>query len=402
MLEELKSFGRNARLFLVSTSIYSFSTGIFYLVFNIYIVEGLHYSEYFLGVLLSASSFAAALFSLPAGIIGDRIGRKPCLIGGTTATAVSMGLLITVKSQAILVLANALLGFSITLTYVSFAPFMMENTSHKERMYLFSVNGALSTLGYTAGAFIGGRLPSFFVMELPESLRATLLISVVLSCAAVVPLLFLTEKRKEAFFSQRIIKSTSLMKKFLLAQVLFGFGAGLIVPFFNVFFRIKLHVPIQMIGNIFAVGSITTGIVTFFAAPVASKWGKVRSIVATELGSLPFLLMIAYSPYLYMVAAGYIVREALMNMGGPIASAFMMEQVKEEERATINGIVSGGWNGSWAVSNIVAGALMSRAMYETPFVITCILYGVSSLLYYTFFASLERTHEMERGQNPLL
>ncbi|MBU7027908.1 MAG: MFS transporter, partial [Theionarchaea archaeon] len=79
MLEELKSFGRNARLFLVSTSIYSFSTGIFYLVFNIYIVEGLHYSEYFLGVLLSASSFAAALFSLPAGIIGDRIGRKPCL-----------------------------------------------------------------------------------------------------------------------------------------------------------------------------------------------------------------------------------------------------------------------------------------------------------------------------------
>lgn len=391
MLEELQSFGRNARLFVVSTSVYSFSTGVFFLVFNIYVVEGLYYSEYFLGILLSASSFAAALFSLPAGIIGDRVGRKPCLTGGTFATALSMGLLITATSQVVLVVANALLGFSITLTYVSFAPFMMENTSEKERVHLFSVNGALSTLGNTAGAFIGGRLPSFFVMERPESLRTTLFVAVVFSCLAVIPLLFLTEKRKESFFSRRIVRSTSLMKKFLLINVITGVGAGLIVPFFNIFFRVKLNVPIPVIGIIFAVGNIATGIATFLAAPLASHWGKVRSIVVTQLGSLPFLLMIAYSPYLYVVTTGYIVRGALMNMGAPIGSAFMMEHVEEEERATVNGIASGGWNGSWAVSNIVAGALMSRGMYETPFLITCVLYGVSSLLYYTFFAALERT-----------
>lgn len=389
MLKELQSFSRNARLFLLSNSIYSLGSGIFYLVFNIYVVEGLSYSEYFLGILLSASSFAAALFSLPAGIIGDRIGRKRCLIGGTAGTAVSMGLLITVESQGILVLANALLGFSTTVTYLSFAPFMMENTSQDERVYLFSVNGALATLGLTAGEFIGGRLPSLFLMERSESLRATLLVSVILSCAAVLPLLFLTEKRRRTLFSQKIIRSTSLVKKFLLIQILVGFGAGLIVPFFNVFFRMKLNLTMQTIGNIFAVGSIVTGMATFLAASLASKWGKVRSIVLTELGSLPFLLMIAYSPYVFIVTLGYIVRGALMNMGGPIASAFMMEHIEEEERATINGIVSAGWNGSWAVANIVAGNLMSRAMYGAPFLITCGLYGISSFLFYMFFAALE-------------
>jgi MFS family permease len=389
MLEELQSFSRNTRLFLLSNSIYSFSSGIFFLVFNIYIVEGLYYTEYFLGILLSASSFASALFSLPAGIIGDRIGRKPCLLGGTAATAVSMGLLTVTQSQTILFLANALLGFSLTLTYVSFAPFMMENTSPKERVHLFSVNGALSILGYTIGAFTGGRLPTFFVMTPPESLRATLFVSVILSCAAVIPLLFLTEKKKEVLFSRRILKSTSLIKRFLLIQIIAGFGAGLIIPFFNIFFRIRLEVSIAMIGNIFAVGNITTGIATFLAAPIAARLGKVRSIVITQLGSLPFLLMIAYAPFIYVAAIGYIVRGALMNMGTPIASAFMMEQVQEEERATVNGITTGGWNGSWAVSNIVAGALMSRGMYQIPFLITCVLYGISSFLYYRFFASLE-------------
>lgn len=390
MLEELKSFRRNARLFLLSNSIFSVSSGIFYLVFNIYVVEGLQYSEYFLGILISASSFAAALFSLPAGILGDRIGRKYCLIIGTAAAAASKGFLVTTTPQNILILANGLLGFSITLTWVSYAPFMMENTSQKERMHLFSVNGAIGILGYTAGAFIGGRLPMLLALPQPEALRATLLVSVVLSWIAVAPLLFLTEKKKKAIFSKRIVESTSLMGKFLLVQILVGLGAGLIVPFFNIFFRMKLHASIGVIGIIFSVESIVTGLATVCAAPLASRCGKVRSVVLTELGSLPFLLMIAYSPYVYLASLGYIMRGALMNMGGPIISAFTMENLKEEERATVNGILNGGWNGSWACSNIVAGVLMSKNMYEVPFLITCVFYGISSFLFYKFFAALEK------------
>jgi MFS family permease len=392
MLEELRSFGRNARLFLLFNSVNSIGLGIFYLVFNIYVVEGLSYSEYFLGILLSASSFAAALFSLPAGIMGDRIGRRKCLIIGTAGSVASMGLLISAQQQWILVTANALLGFTVTVTYVSFAPFMMENTSSRERVHLFSVNGAVVTLGYTTGEFIGGRLPSLFALSQPEALRATLLVSVVLSVVSVIPLLLLTEKKKEILFSRRIIESTSLMEKFLLIQVLAGFGAGLIIPFFNIFFRMKLQASVQMIGNIFSVGSIVTGVATFFAASIASRWGKVRSVVFTQLGSLPFLVMIAFSPYLSLVTLSYIIRGALMNMVGPIISAFMMEHLREEERATVNGIVSAGWNGSWAISNIVAGNLMSRNLYEVPFLITCTLYALSTILFYRFFASLERSH----------
>ncbi|MBU7047105.1 MAG: MFS transporter [Theionarchaea archaeon] len=390
MLEELRSFGRNARLFLLFNSVNSIGLGIFYLVFNIYVVEGLSYSEYFLGILLSASSFAAALFSLPAGIMGDRFGRKKCLIIGTAGSVASMGLLITVQSQWILVVANALLGFTVTVTYVSFAPFMMENTSSRERVHLFSVNGAVVTLGFTAGEFIGGRLPSLFYLSQPEALRATLFVSVVLSFVSVIPLFFLTEKKKEILFSRRIIESTSLMEKFLLIQVLTGFGAGLVIPFFNIFFRIKLQASVQMIGNIFAVGSIVTGVATFFAASLASRCGKVRSVVFTQASSLPFLILIAFSPYLSLVTLSYIIRGALMNMVSPIISAFMMETLREEERATVNGIVSAGWNGSWAISNIVAGNLMSRNLYEVPFLITSTLYALATVLFYRFFRSLDR------------
>lgn len=388
MLTELQSFSRNARLFILSTSLSSVGTGIFYLVFNIYVVEGLSYSEYFLGALLSASSFAAALFCLPAGIIGDKIGRKRCLLVGNAATVLFMALLAIITSGPTLIAANASLGLVNTLAFVSFAPFMMENASQKERVHLFSVQSAVNTLGFMVGSIMGGKLPSFFGTG-PESLRVTLLIAVVLFCMGVIPLIFLTEEKKEVLFSRRIVESTSLMKKFLFMQLLIGFGAGLIVPFFNIFFRMKMNASMEMIGVIFSAGNVAIGIATFLAASLASRWGKVRSVVVAELGSLPFLMLMAYSPHVQLAVIGYIARAALMNMGGPIVSAFMMENLKETERATVNGIIQGAWNGSWAVSNIVAGTLMSRNMYEVPFLLTCVLYGISSVLFYWFFAPLE-------------
>jgi MFS family permease len=396
MLDELRSFSRNAVLFLVSVSVSSVGTGIFYLVFNIYVTEGLHYSEYFLGALLSASSLSAAVFSLPGGILGDRVGRKRCIILGTTIVALSMGGLISFTSQTVLVAMNALLGFGSTLNYVSFAPFMMENAAQKERVHLFSVQAAMNILGYTLGAYLGGTFPSLVTGSQTDALRTTLLIGMLLCCTAVFPLLMLQEEKKKILFSRRIVVSGGLLKRFLLTNVLIGFGAGLIVPFFNIFFRVRMQASMETIGLIFALGNVTMGIATFAAAPLASRWGKVRSIVLTELGSLPFLLMIAYSPRLELVTLGFIARGALMNMGNPISSAFMMENLKEEERATVNGIVMGGWNGSWAVSNVVAGNLMSRGLYQLPFVITSSLYAVSSALYYLFFRSLEKTHQVEK------
>ncbi|MBU6998404.1 MAG: MFS transporter [Theionarchaea archaeon] len=394
MLNELRSFSRNAALFLVSVSISSVGTGIFNLVFNIYVTEGLHYSEYFLGVLLSASSLSAALFALPAGILGDRVGRKRCIALGTTIIAVSMGGLIWFTSQPILVVMNALFGFGSTLNYVSFAPFMMENAAQKERVHLFSVEAALNILGYTLGAYLGGMFPSLVNGDQTGALRITLFVGMLLCFTAILPLLMLEEKKKKVLFSKRIVVSGSLLKRFIITNVLIGFGAGLIVPFFNIFFRVRMQASMEVIGLIFALANVTMGIATFVAAPLASRWGKVRSIVMTELGSLPFLLMIAYSSRLELVTLGFIARGALMNMGNPISSAFMMENLKEEERATVNGIVMAGWNGSWAVSNVVAGNLMSRGMYGLPFLITSALYAVSSALYYLFFRSLENPRRM--------
>ena len=393
MLEEIQNFNRNTWLFLLSTSIYYLGAGIFFLVFNIYIVEGLHYSKYFLGVLLSASSFSSAFFALPAGIVGDRIGRKNCLLIGMILIAFSMVLLTHVTARPVLILANGFLGCGNTIAYVSFAPFMMENTTAKERVQVFSVNGALLTAGYTAGAYIGGTLPSLLSLPHPEQLRVPLLIAVGFCGCAVVPLWWVAEKKHSAhpFLSQPMLVNSALMKKFLFNQIVIGSGAGLIVPFFNIFFVDRLNISVNLVGTIFALGNITTGIATFLAASVAARWGKVRSIVITQLLSLPFLLMIAYSYQVSLVTIGFIARGALMNMGGPIASAFMMEHIQERERATINGIVSAGWHGSWAVSNILAGALMDRALYHIPFLITCSLYALSSGVYYFFFASLEKS-----------
>src|SRR5690606_39177535 len=74
-LQQLASFSRNARLFLLSTVITGFGYSIYMLIFNLF-VDSQGYSRQFLGELQSMPNLIALLSALPAGVLVDQIGRK--------------------------------------------------------------------------------------------------------------------------------------------------------------------------------------------------------------------------------------------------------------------------------------------------------------------------------------
>ena len=280
---------------------------------------------------------------------------------------------------------------------------MMENSEPEERTHLFSISWVTFLLSSMAGSYAGGILLEAFSSLLgveTENVmvyRAILTVSVVFLFLASLPYHGIKEKsyqRSNATMASRLslkaIQSQAFIGKLVLTSGLVGLGAGLVVPFFNVFFKNKLGATPEQIGIIFALGNVAVAVGTVLAPIVSSRLGKVRAVAFTQLSSIPFIFGIAVSPNLGFATVSFLARGALMNMVAPILSNFAMEVVQTEERATTSGLTTMADNIPRALGSSVAGQMMTEGNYVLPYMITSVLYFFGSTLFLTFFQKTEK------------
>ncbi|HRJ76293.1 MAG TPA: MFS transporter, partial [Anaerolineales bacterium] len=180
-------------------------------------------------------------------------------------------------------------------------------------------------------------------------------------------------------------KQPKLLVQFILPMLLTSIGAGLIMPFMNVFFREVHNQPDPVIGTLFAWGSLAMGIGLLVAPPLAERMGKIQLVVISQALSIPFLILLGFSPIFWVGAATFYIRLALMNMSSPVYQTFVMERVDPSARATIASLTSMAWNFGWAFSPTISGWLQVNYGFGPPFIGTIILYTISVIMYWAFF-----------------
>ena len=392
----VSAFKTNARWYLLNVIITGAVMGVFRLLFNFFVLS-LGFDEAMLGNLVTTSSLVALLAALPMGYLSDMIGRKASLVLSGALLSASI-LAMAVWPTALMFYAmNVVSGIAQSLAGVTMSPFLMENSDEHERTYLFSFGQGLQMTMASVGNWIGGYLPTW--MGQARNVTATssiaygdsVLIIGIGAALAVLPLVFLKSPRME--HSQRAIfapfqyaaKNPLLLTKLILPMLLTSLGAGLIMPFMNVFFRVVHHQPDTVIGALFAWGSLAMGIGLLLAPPLADRTGKIQLVVITQGLSIPFLILLGFSPILWVGAATYYIRLALMNMSSPVYQTFVMEHVEPSSRATVASLTSMAWNFGWAFSPTVSGLLQVRYGFGPPFIGTIILYTISVVMYWTFF-----------------
>jgi MFS family permease len=277
------------------------------------------------------------------------------------------------------------------------APFLMENSGERERTYLFSFSSGLQMAMASVGNWIGGYLPTWVSgrLEVPPTSSpayggALIIVAITLGFA-LIPLVFIRVSRLDR--SRRSVfapisfaaKQPALLTKLVLPLLVTSIGAGLIMPFMNVFFRVVHNQPDPVIGSLFAWGSLAMGLGLLIAPPLADRMGKIQLVVITQALSIPFLILLGFSPVFWVSALAYYVRLALMNMSTPVYQTFVMEHVEPEARATVASLVSMAWNFGWAFSPTISGYLQVRYGFGPPYLGTIILYVISIVLYWVFF-----------------
>lgn len=392
----VRAFKPNARLYLLNVIITGAVMGVFRLIFNFYALS-LGYDEALIGNLVTASSFVALIAALPMGYLADIIGRKGSLVLSSVLLGISILAIAIWQTEFSFYSMNVLSGLAQSLAGVTMSPFLMENSDEKERTYLFSFGQGLMMTMASVGSWLGGYLPTWIgnVQNISATDSTaygnTLLVSGIFAMIAILPLLFMKSpkisKSNLAIFApfEYAKKQPGLLVKFILPMLLTSIGAGLIMPFMNVFFREVHRQPDPVIGTLFAWGSLAMAIGLLVAPPLAERMGKIQLVVISQALSIPFLILLGFSPIFWVGAATFYIRLALMNMSSPVYQTYVMERVEPSARATVASLTSMAWNFGWAFSPTISGWLQVNYGFGPPFIGTILLYTISVILYWAFF-----------------
>lgn len=392
----LRMFRPNARLYLLTVIISGVSMGVFRLLFNFYALS-LGFDEALLGKLITTSSLTSLIAALPMGYLADILGRKRSLMLSSVLTSLAVFGMVLFPYQPAFYALNVLMGIAQSLAGITMAPFLMENSGEEERTYLFSFGQGLQMLSGFVGTWLGGYLPSWLGawQDVPatdsNAYAWSLLIVGGLYMVGALPLLFLQRNRMvgeaRSVFApiQYAMEEPKLLGQLILPMLITSIGAGLVMPFMNVYFRTVHNQPDPVIGTLFAWGSLAVGIGLFIAPPLAERFGKIQVVVITQALSVPFLIILGFAPWFWMSALAYYVRVALMNMSSPVYQTFVMERVDPSARATVASLTSMAWNVGWSFSPMISGYLQVNYGFGPPFIGTIALYIVAITMYWAFF-----------------
>lgn len=403
--QQFKTFPKSARLFLLATIINGIIFSAWQLFFNFFILAR-GYEKDFLGLINSMPSIAGLLLGILMGMVSDRIGRKPAMIIGLSLSTTAMGLQLFVDSQILLLGMAFLGGVGNSLFFISQAPFMMKVTNPQNRSLMFSLNFGLATLAGAVGNIFAGQMPGWFGgwLQIPvdsaQAYQMVLLVSVTLGFFALIPIFILKEPVKTQNLDEVKPNQWALLKKtmkrgftwkLVLPEMLLGFGAAITIPYMNLYFSETFDLKSSVLGGLFSLSALLVGIGSIIGPRLVQKFNsKIRVVVMTQASSLVFLLVLAFSPFVWLAAVGFLLRGMLMNMAVPLYNAFCMENVAEHEQGVVNSLISNSWTAGWAIGPFLSGLIQIRYGFQPLFLTTATIYCLSILSTWVFFHQYEQ------------
>lgn len=414
-------FEPDARRFLFSALLAGAAISLYWIDFNLYLVS-LGIDAPTIGLISTIAALSAAIVAFPASMLSDRIGRRWVLIGGLALMTCALGGFIVTSAPLAIAALVAVYGAGQQAFLVVQTPFLMERSRAEHRSELFAVAFAIENVTNVVAAVVGGVVAQGiaaaggFDPGGPEPFRILLVFMVVVMAIAFASLFRLRNDHPRATrlgYAERVaarrrrpagrprlglaVGDRATFVRLLVPSLLIALGAGQVIPFLNLFIAGRFGLEVAALNAVFAVTALGTIGAILVQPAIARRLGKVRSVVLVQGASIPFLLVLGFSPVLWTVVLAMAVRSSLMNAGNPIANAFAMERVRPEDRATFSAAQSVVWSAGWVVAgpwySLTQATLGFETGYALNFLTIVAFYTLATSLYWWWFRGPERRPE---------
>jgi len=402
LLRSYRDLPRNIHLLFLLEFSLSLIHIAFILVLNIYLRKQ-GFSDPEIASFNSLRFIGALAFALPLGIYIRGKKLKPFFILASAIVPTTSILIIESIHYLILPLIQLAFlswGFGMMLMRVCSLPFIIRNTTadnSTEALSLTAATWSLSTI--VSGLIISGLDWISYVKigswSVTFNEQAILWIITVIGAGSIGFALKISEHnhghtgRNNDLFSLHKSYDWHLIFKAISPLILISIGAGLTIPFVNLFFNSIFGFTASEFSLL---GSFTALLVFIFSLLVPSlrkKYGYWMTIVVVQSLAIICLIIMSlmelyatYSFALIIAVAAYILRQPLMHMAHPASNELMMNYVGKKNQELISALSSSLWSASWFISAKVFEWLrLLQYQYYEIFLITAALYTFGVILF---------------------
>lgn len=388
----LEGVGRDAKLLLTSSFIGGVSFAFYFLILPFYLLSA-GYDATWVGTVNAVFGVSMTIFIIPAGILSDAFGRKRFNLIGYVIMSLGIFIMALSPSQPAIIGGAALSGLGAALTFASSGALLAGSVPVERLTAIFSYSYFLSTFASSLGS-VTGWLPAVLADSLGFSrlvaLQTTMAVGALVTLLPAVPLFFVHEVRSERKGRARFsLESRGIIAKFMLVNIFIGFGAGLTIPLFPVYFWKKFGIDSGPMGTLQAMSNLVAALAYLAAPRLASHLGRVRGIVVTTGISVPLLVLIPLSPSFLFSTPFFIARQALINMNTPLIDSLIMRLVDEKERATASGVAQLFWNLPNSFGQPVGGFMIDKIWIDAPPFSTAAFYVVYTTMFWMMFRKVK-------------
>jgi MFS family permease len=189
--------------------------------------------------------------------------------------------------------------------------------------------------------------------------------------------------RQQRYFIRTLFGSP--LFALVVVQILIGLGAGLFIPYFNLYFVKHLGASSALFGLIDGCANLLNAMLALLAPWLVVHIGKVRTILFPRLLSLPIMLVIGLTSFLPLVTVLYPVRQGLMDMTQGILQLFLMEAVQQQHRGLANSSYQAAFQLASACGAPIGGLIIAHQGYPPVFICATILYSLALAVFWLCF-----------------
>lgn len=376
----------------------------FFLILNIFLVKN-GFSDPEIANFISYRFLAVMVLAFPLGFYIKGKKLKPFfLIGSIGVPTIAIIMIISIKLKwfTILPFLFVLWGVVFTSFQVSSLPFVMRNTSVKNQSHAISLNYATHSFGTIISGILIYSI-SQIVIDIDEG-KILILIALI----SYVGIYFLSQLKvdkiivkKDNVGIQLSSYNWSILLKALIPTFIIAIGAGLTIPFINLFFFHIYGLDSSQFAVVGTIASILVAIMALLVPKVKNRLGFKKGITITQSLAVLALVALATTEFyvdhwwaLPLALFCFWMRTPLMNMAAPMTSELTMNYVGKQNQEILSAVTAAVWSGSWYFSSQIFRYLKSMDLpYAYIFYITAVLYALGVFSYYLLVLDYEKKKE---------
>jgi len=383
LLKEYQKVNSNVLKLITAVFFIQIVNAVYFLIANIYLSKK-GFSDPEIAGFLSARYLMILLLALPFGLFIKGRRLLPFFRFSCMAVPIcSILLVFAIESghSSLVYVLFGLLGISFMMSRISIMPFILRNADPKVHSEAITLN----FINWSSGIIVIGLLIAFLSginMDFFNERRLILLVTA-LSFISIWFILKLGNDEKDPPDKPSLSLKTYDWKSIIQAVIptlIIAIGAGLTIPFLNLFFFKTFGMDSDSFSLLGAVTSTLVVITAVLIPRIKRKFGY-QAIPVTQFLSVLALIGLAtteiFAEIEYMLVIAiifYMLRQPLMNIANPMTSELTMYYVGERNREMLSAILASVWSGSWFFS-----AQIVRTLRRNDFSFGYIFYFTAGL-----------------------